>query len=103
MGLFIYNSPVSSNYPQMSREDAIKHCRYWASQIQKEGIESLASDYGSAIGISDQLVYPLDQQNWITPEDEPILHAINMYAIDVDSDHTNREAWQKIVKLSEIL
>lgn len=50
----------------MTYQQAVQHCRYWANEIQAVGVDALVKDYEAAIGISDQLVYPLDMQKWIT-------------------------------------
>lgn len=87
----------------MSRDEAVKHCKHWASIIRAEGIDLLVSDYGAAIGVSDKLAYPLDMQEWITKESEPTLYELCQYVVAVDNDHTNREAWSKILQLADAL
>ena len=47
-------------YPQMTYKQAVKHCKYWADQIRHDELDLLTTDYGAAIGVSDQLAYPLD-------------------------------------------
>ena len=91
-----------NEYPKMSHEDAIQHCRYWAKTIREDGIDILTHDAG-AVSISDQLCYPLEMQEWITPEDYPILHAITVYAVRADNDYTDKDAWEKIVQLTDLL
>lgn len=91
------------NYPQMTYDEAVEHCKFWADSIRHDGIDLLVSDYGAAIGISDQLAYPLEMQKWINIEEYPQLYEIAKYAVTVDNDHTNRAAWEKLLELIDQL
>ena len=50
----------------MTHKQAVEHCKYWADQIRADGLDLLTTDWGAAVGVSDQLAYPLDMQEWIT-------------------------------------
>lgn len=93
----------NSHYQNMTREDAIAHCKKYAEIIRQEGVDRLVEDYEFSVGLGDEIDYPLDCQEWITPVNEPILYAISVYAVRVDNDHTDREAWEKILQLTDIL
>ena len=67
----IFMSSSNSQYPQMTYKQAVKHCKYWADQIRHDGLDLLTTDYGAAIGVSDQLAYPLDMQEWISAPSYP--------------------------------
>ncbi len=90
-------------YPQMSRMEAVLHCKKWANEIRIEGVDALVKDYDLAVSISDQLAYPLDMQPWITPVSEPELYEVQQYAATVDSDHTNRATWETLLVLIDHL
>lgn len=92
-----------NQYPQMTKQEAVQHCKHWAEVIRKDGIALLVSDSGAAVSLSDSLSYPLEMQTWITAESEPLLDTICTYAVAVDNDHTNRDAWEKLVELIENL
>ena len=92
-----------NDYPQMSYEDTVQHCKHWAEEIRIATVETLVQDYGAAIGISDQLAYPLDMQTWITKEGYPALYNIRDYAVRVDSNHRDRAAWEKLLQLIDKL
>ena len=93
----------SSQYPQMTYKQAVKHCKYWADQIRHDGLDLLTTDYGAAIGVSDQLVYPLEMQTWINSQEYPLLYKVCVYAVTVDNDHTDRESWEKLLELIDKL
>ena len=93
----------NSQYPQMTYKQAVKHCKYWADQIRHDGLDLLTTDYGAAIGVSDQLVYPLDMQEWISAPRYPDIYAIRYYAGVVDHDHTDRASWEKLLELIDKL
>ena len=93
----------SSQYPQMTYKQAVDHCKYWADQIRADGLDLLTTDYGAAIGVSDQLVYPLDMQEWISVPRYPDIYAIRYYAGVVDHDHTDRASWEKLLELIDKL
>ena len=90
-------------YPQMTYRQAVEHCKYWADQIRSDGIDVLTTDYSAAIGVSDQLAYPLDMQVWISAERHPLMYKVCDYAGIVDSDHTNRPAWETLLRLIDQL
>lgn len=92
-----------SYYPQMTYRQAVEHCKYWADQIRSDGIDVLTTDYSAAIGVSDQLAYPLDMQVWISAERHPLMYKVCDYAGIVDSDHTNRPAWETLLRLIDQL
>lgn len=92
-----------SYYPQMTYRQAVEHCKYWADQIRSDGIDVLTTDYSAAIGVSDQLAYPLDMQVWISAERYPLMYKVCDYAGIVDSDHTNRPAWETLLRLIDQL
>ena len=58
---------------------------------------------GAAIGVSDQLAYPLDMQEWISAPRYPDIYAIRYYAGVVDRDHTDRDSWEKLLELIDKL
>ena len=93
----------NSQYPQMTYKQAVKHCRYWADQIRADGLDLLTTDWGAAVGVSDQLVYPLDMQEWISAPRYPDIYAIRYYAGVVDHDHTDRASWEKLLELIDKL
>ena len=93
-----------NNHPQMTYKQAVKHCKYWADQIRADGLDLLTTDYGAAIGVSDQLAYPLDMQEWISAPRYPDIYAIRYYAGVVDrGDHTDRASWEKLLELIDKL
>lgn len=83
----------------MTREEAVRHCKYWSAAIKKDGIDLLSVDRDVAVGLSDQLVYPLEMQGWIDENDEPELDEIIEYAVRVDNDYTRRSDWEKLTRL----
>lgn len=88
----------------LTREEAITLCQNWARMLRREyTIDTLVSDYGDGVLMSDQLAYPLEMQPWITPEAEPLLWAIRDHAVDVDIDHTRRADWEKLLELIDQL
>ena len=93
----------NNQYPQMTYKQAVKHCKYWADQIRHDGLDLLTTDYGAAIGVSDQLAYPLDMQEWISAQRHPNIYAIRYYADVVDRDHTDRSSWEKLLELIDRL
>ena len=93
----------NSQYPQMTYKQAVKHCKYWADQIRADGLDLLTTDYGAAIGVSDQLAYPLEMQAWINSQEHPLLYKVCVYAVTVDNDHTDRESWKKLLELIDKL
>ncbi len=92
-----------NNYPQMIYKQAVEHCKYWADQIRADGLDLLTTDYGAAIGVSDQLAYPLEMQTWINSQEYPLLYKVCVYAVTVDNDHTDRESWKKLLELIDKL
>lgn len=92
-----------NNHPQMTYKQAVKHCKYWADQIRHDGLDLLTTDYGAAIGVSDQLAYPLDVQEWISAPSYPDIYAIRYYADVVDRNHTDRASWEKLLELIDKL
>ena len=90
-------------YHQMTYKQAVEHCKYWADQIRRDGLDLLTTDYGAAIGVSDQLAYPLDMQEWISAQRHPNIYAIRYYADVVDRDHTDRSSWEKLLELIDRL
>ena len=92
-----------NNYPQMTYKQAVKHCKYWAEQIRADGLDLLTTDYGAAIGVSDQLAYPLEMQTWINSQEYPLLYKVCIYAVTVDNDHTDRASWEKLLELIDKL
>jgi len=93
----------NSQYPQMTYKQATEHCKYWADQIRHDGLDLLTTDYGAAIGVSDQLAYPLEMQTWINSQEYPLLYKVCVYAVTVDNDHTDRASWEKLLKLIDKL
>ena len=94
---------MKNTYPQMTYDEAIAHCKYWAEDIRHDGVDLLSTDYEAAIGVSDQLAYPLDMQRWISADKYPLLYEIRRYAARVDSHHTDRIAWDNLLKLIDKL
>ena len=93
-----------NNYPQMTYKQAVKHCKHWADQIRADGLDLLTTDWVAAIGVSDQLAYPLDMQEWISAPSYPDIYAIRYYAGVVDrDDHTDRASWEKLLELIDKL
>ena len=92
-----------NNYPQMTYKQAVKHCKHWADQIRADGLDLLTTDWGAAVGVSDQLSYPLDMQEWIALQNYPDIYAIRYYAGAVDHDHTDRASWKKLLELIDKL
>ncbi|XMB33720.1 hypothetical protein QQ965_03185 [Candidatus Saccharibacteria bacterium oral taxon 955] len=92
-----------NNYPQMTYKQAVKHCKHWADQIRADGLDLLTTDWVAAIGVSDQLAYPLDMQEWISAPRYPDIYAIRYYAGVVDRDHTDRDSWEKLLELIDKL
>ncbi len=90
-------------YPQMTKAETIQHCKHWGEAIRMDGIPLLTSDEGAAVTLSDALSYPLEMQTWITPVAEPLLDEICNYAVAVDNDHTDKEAWEKLLELIDKL
>ena len=93
----------NNQYPQMTYKQAVKHCKHWAEQIRADGLDLLTTDWVAAIGVSDQLAYPLDMQEWISAPRYPDIHAIRYYAGVVDRDHTDRDSWEKLLELIDKL
>ena len=92
-----------NNYPQMTYKQAVKHCKHWADQIRADGLDLLTTDWCAAIGVSDQLAYPLDMQEWISAPRYPDIYAIRYYAGVVDRNHTDRASWEKLLELIDRL
>lgn len=67
------------------------------------GFDLLTTDYGAAIGVSDQLAYPLEMQIWINLQEYPLLYEVCIYAVTVDNDHTDRASWEKLLGLIDKL
>lgn len=93
----------NNQYPQMTYKQAVKHCKHWADQIRADGLDLLTTDWCAAIGVSDQLAYPLDMQEWISAPRYPDIYAIRYYAGVVDRDHTDRASWEKLLELIDKL
>ncbi|QHU91442.1 hypothetical protein GWK75_03230 [Candidatus Saccharibacteria bacterium oral taxon 955] len=93
----------NNQYPQMTYKQAVKHCKHWAEQIRADGLDLLTTDWVAAIGVSDQLAYPLDMQEWISAPRYPDIYAIRYYAGVVDRDHTDRASWEKLLELIDKL
>ena len=93
-----------SQYPQMTYKQAVKHCKHWADQIRADGLDSLTTNYVAAIGVSDQLVYPLYMQTWIDPQKYYPLYRVRTYAINIDyNNYTDRALWEKLLELIDDL
>ena len=92
-----------NNYPQMTYKQAVKHCKYWADQIRHDGLDLLTTNYVAAIGVSDQLVYPLYMQTWIDPQKYYHLYRVRTYAINIDTNYTDRALWEKLLELIDDL
>ena len=90
-------------YPQMTYKQAVEHCKYWADQIRADGLDLLTTDYGAAIGVSDQLAYPLEMQTWNNSQERPLLYTVCIYAVTVDNDYTDRASWEKLLELIDKL
>ena len=90
-------------YPQMTYKQAVEHCKYWVDQIRHDGLDLLTTDYGAAIGVSDQLAYPLEMQTWINSREYPLLYKVCVYSVTVDNDHTDRVSWKKLLELMDRL
>lgn len=101
--IMINMSSSNSQYPQMTYEQAVEHCKYWADQIRHGWIDLLTTDYSAAIGVSNQLAYPLEMQTWINSKEYPLLYKVCVYAVTVDNDHTNRASWKKLLELIDKL
>ena len=93
----------NNQYPQMTYKQAVKHCKHWADQIRADGLDLLTTDWVAAIGVSDQLAYPLDMQEWISAPRYPDIYAIRYYAGVVDRNHTDRASWEKLLELIDKL
>ena len=93
----------NNQYPQMTYKQAVKHCKHWAEQIRADGLDLLTTDWVAAIGVSDQLAYPLDMQEWISAPRYPDIYAIRYYAGVVDRNHTDRASWEKLLELIDKL
>ena len=93
----------NSQYPQMTYKQAVKHCKHWAEQIRADGLDLLTTDWVAAIGVSDQLAYPLDMQTWINSQEHPLLYTVCIYAVTVDNNHIDRELWEKLLELIDKL
>lgn len=87
----------------MTRDEVVLHCKEHAEMIRKDDMDKLVSDQMYASSTSDMVYYPLQIQTWITLEAEPILSAIREYAMGVDSDNSDKEAWEKILQLTDLL
>ncbi len=92
-----------SQYPQMTYKQAVKCLLQQVDQIRADGLDLLTTDWGAAVGVSDQLVYPLDMQEWISAPRYPDIYAIRYYAGVVDHDHTDRVSWEKLLELIDKL
>ena len=92
-----------NNYPQMTYKQAVKHCKHWTDQIRADGLDSLTTNYVAAIGVSDQLVYPLYMQTWIDPQKYYHLYRVRTYAINIDTNYTDRALWEKLLELIDDL
>ena len=90
-------------YPQMTYKQAVKHCKHWTDQIRADGLDSLTTNYVAAIGVSDQLAYPLEMQTWINSQEHPLLYKVCVYSVTVDNDHTDRVSWKKLLELIDRL
>ena len=90
-------------HKNMTREEIVTFCKQYAEYVRNLSVDKLVQDYGLSIGIGDEIEYPLYIQDWITPDDEPILYAISVYGYRVDNDHTNRESWEQLLQLIDIL
>lgn len=86
----------------MTYDEVVAFCKGCAEEIRAEGVDLLVSDYEVAISVSDQIAYPLDMQEWIT-EDYPVLWEIANCAAVVDSDHTDRASWERLLELIDSL
>ena len=87
----------------MTYKQAVEYCKYWADKIRYKGLDLLTTDYSEVIGISDQLAYPLDMQEWISAPSYPDIYAIRYYADVVDRNHTDRASWEKLLELIDKL
>ena len=92
-----------NQYPQMTYKQAFEYCKYWADQIRADGLDSLTTNYVAAIGVSDQLVYPLYMQTWIDPQKYYHLYRVRTYAINIDTNYTDRALWEKLLELIDDL
>ncbi|UJD06437.1 MAG: hypothetical protein HXL06_003555 [Candidatus Nanosynbacter sp. HMT-348_TM7c-JB] len=92
-----------NQYPQMTYKQVVEHCKYWADQIRSDGLDLLTTDWGAAVGVSDQLAYPLEMQTWINSQEYPLLYKVCIYAVTVDNDNTDRASWKKLLELIDKL
>ena len=92
-----------NQYPQMTYKQSVEHCKYWADQIRSDGLDLLTTDWGAAVGVSDQLAYPLEMQTWINSREYPLLYKVCVYSVTVDNYHTDRVSWKKLLELIDRL
>ena len=92
-----------------TRSELIAHIKRIVSTAERIGLDRLIKgkrdprERTSAIALADDLAYMMDAQTWINPTDDPLLDKIWEYAVDVDNDHTNREAWAELFRLIQEL
>lgn len=93
-----------NNHPQYTREQVIAHCRKWLDAYSYSGgsvNQTLLNNYLEATIETDVLTYPLETQEWIDKDSEPELWAIIIAADEVDRNHSDPEAWRKLVEKVE--
>ena len=43
----------------MTYKQTVEHCKYWADQVRADRLDLLTTDWDAAVGVSNQLAYPL--------------------------------------------
>jgi len=92
-----------NQYPQMTYKQAFEYCKYWADKIRYKGIDLLTTGYSQVIVIYDQLSYTLYMQTWIDPQKYYHLYRVRTYAINIDTNYTDRALWEKLLELIDDL
>ncbi len=93
-----------NSHPQYTREQIIAHCREWleAYNYSDDSVnQMLLNNYLEATTETDVLTYPLETQEWIDEDSEPELWAIIIAADEVDHNHNDPKAWEKLVEKVE--
>lgn len=89
--------------PSTAYDDVVVYYKLCARDIQSIGIDTLIKNPDEALEISDGLHDPKLSAPWITAQSEPILHTIRTYVNRIDHNHTDRDSWEKLLKLIDIL
>ena len=57
--IMINMNSSNSQYHQMTYKQTVEHCKYWADQVRADRLDLLTTDWDAAVGVSNQLAYPL--------------------------------------------